>query len=156
MYQITIQQAAGDAPSPKSAQLRKWAKSALQRKIASAEMTIRIVTETEMTALNEKYRYKTGSTNVLSFPLDVQEDIEMEIPIIGDVVICADVVNREATEQDKTPEAHWAHMVVHGIFHLLGYDHQTMDEARVMETLETDVLSQLGFSNPYEDGNENE
>ncbi len=152
MYHIIIQQAAETATAPKPSHLRKWAKTALARKTDAGEITIRIVTIDEMTALNKKFRYKDGPTNVLSFPFEMP-DVPIETPILGDIVICADVVNREASEQDKTPDAHWAHMVVHGIFHLLGYDHQTDQDANIMESLEAEILQKLGFANPYQSEN---
>lgn len=149
MYHIIIQQVADKTTAPKSSHLRKWAETALARKIPSAEVTIRIVSTEEMTQLNKKFRYKDGATNVLSFPFEMPEEVEIEVPILGDIVICADVVNKEANEQGKAPDAHWAHMVVHGIFHLLGYDHQTDQEANIMESLEVEILENLGFANPY-------
>lgn len=155
MYYIVIQHAADKALAPKDSQLRKWAKLALSKKTAAAEVTIRIVTIDEMTKLNMAYRHKEGATNVLSFPFTTPEDISVDVPILGDIVICTDVVNREANEQEKEPQAHWAHMVVHGIFHLLGYDHDTDSQAKIMETLEIETLNGLGFSNPYEIGEDN-
>lgn len=153
MYKITIQHAADSAAFiPQSTALRKWAKKALREQIPSAEATIRIVSLEEMTELNSTYRRKQGPTNVLSFPFDMPEEIaiDIDIPILGDIVICADVVNREAAEQNKPPEAHWAHMIIHGMFHLLGYDHEVESEAEVMEALEIDVMKKLGFPNPYQ------
>lgn len=155
MYQIVIQHAADKALAPKDALLRKWAKFALSKKIPAAEVTLRIVTIDEMAKLNLAYRHKQGPTNVLSFPFVVPEDISVDIPILGDIVICAEVVNHEANEQGKSPSAHWAHMVVHGIFHLLGYDHETDQQAQVMETLEIETLNILGFPNPYDIGDDN-
>lgn len=152
MYNIIIQQAAEKTPAPKPSHLRKWAETALARKTEVGEVTIRIVTVDEMTALNKKFRYKEGPTNVLSFPFEMPE-VPIDPPILGDIVICADVVNKEAGEQGKATEAHWAHMVVHGIFHLLGYDHQTDQEANVMESLEIEILQNLGFANPYQSEN---
>lgn len=152
MYHIIIQQAADKAPAPKPAHLKKWAETALARKLETGEVTIRIVSVGEMTSLNKKFRYKEGPTNVLSFPFDMP-DVPIDVPIVGDIVICADIVNKEASEQGKTSEAHWAHMVVHGIFHLLGYDHQTDQEANTMERLEAEVLQNLGFANPYQSEN---
>ena len=102
-----------------------------------------------MTKLNKTFRFKQGSTNVLSFPFVMPDEIEMEVPLLGDIVICTDVVNREAQEQNKPHNAHWAHMIVHGVFHLLGYDHQTDSDANVMESLEIEIMQNLGFSNPY-------
>jgi probable rRNA maturation factor len=155
MYHIVIQQAAKKAVIPEESLLRKWAESALRnQQLSAAEITLRIVNVAEMTELNTTYRHKIGPTNVLSFPFSMPEEVEIEteVPILGDIVICAEVVNREATEQNKPAEAHWAHMVVHGVFHLLGYDHETDQDAEKMETLEIIVMHHLGFANPYETG----
>jgi len=154
-YNIDIQLATDHDYIPRPSLLRKWAKFALGRKIKSAEITLRIVDGKEMKDLNETYRQKKGLTNVLSFPFTIPDEVKLDIPILGDIVICAEVVNREAEEQKKTPEAHWAHMIVHGVFHLLGYDHEEDSEAQIMETLETEIMQQLGYKNPYETG-ENE
>lgn len=115
---------------------------------ADSELTIRIVDEAEMTYLNQQYRQKQGSTNVLSFPVD--EDLPLDILLLGDLVICAVVVAREANQQNKTLAEHWAHMVVHGTLHLLGHDHIEADQAIKMEQKEIIILKKLGFSNPYE------
>lgn len=111
-----------------------------------AEVTIRIVNEAEMTALNETYRHKQGPTNVLSFPFEAPAAINT--PLLGDVVICAPVVLREAIHQGKTQAAHWAHLVTHGVLHLLGYDHDEA-QADAMESLETRILAGLGYPDPY-------
>lgn len=116
----------------------------------SAEITLRIVDGKEMAKLNETYRQKKGLTNVLSFPFTTPDEVKLDIPILGDIVICAEVVSREAEEQNKTPESHWAHMIIHGVFHLLGYDHAETREAEIMESLETEIMQQLGYNNPYE------
>ncbi len=151
MHFITIQFAADKELAPKAALLRRWAKTALEKKLTNAaELTIRIVDVNEMTHLNSTYRQKTGPTNVLSFPADIPEHVELEFRLLGDIIICPAVVNREAEEQHKPNDAHWAHMVVHGVFHLLGYDHVLDDDARTMEALEIDVLNKLGYANPYE------
>lgn len=148
-FHIVIQIAASGVNVPSNEKLRKWAREALRQKINSAEVTIRIVDEKEMAELNSVYRHKTGTTNVLSFPFITQEKVEIEIPILGDIVICAEVVNREAKEQDKSLESHWAHMIVHSVLHLLGYDHEQEEDALMMENLEKDILQKLGFKNPY-------
>lgn len=153
MYRITIQNATSNkALVPKAALLREWATKALNGQTASAEVTLRIVDVAEMTELNSTYRKKSGPTNVLSFPFEMPEEVQIESDTLGDIVICAEVVSNEAKAQHKTPMAHWAHMVVHGVFHLLGYDHELDDDAVEMEALEIEVMKKLGFSNPYEAG----
>lgn len=149
MHQITIQYITEKNSAPKAALLRKWAKAALLKRANASEVTVRIVDEDEMTQLNSQYRHKQGPTNVLSFPFEMPKDVGIEMPILGDIVICAAVVNQEALNQGKSSEAHWAHMIVHGILHLLGYDHVEEEEARVMEGLEVQILHQLGFADPY-------
>ena len=150
MYQINIQYATEKKLTPSASLLRTWAKHALSEQLKSAEITIRIVDIAEMTELNQHYRHKNGPTNVLSFPFELPKEIVLDMPILGDIVICPDVVNREAIEQHKTQKAHWAHMIIHGIFHLQGYDHETDEEAEVMETLEIQTMKKLGFANPYD------
>ena len=129
----------------------RWAGLALHDK-PGHELTIRLVDAEESQALNREYRQRDYPTNVLSFPADLPP--ELDIPLLGDLVICVPVVLREAAEQSKTPEAHWAHMVIHGCLHLVGYDHIEDAEAEVMETLETRLLAELGFPDPYLSPNE--
>lgn len=112
-----------------------------------AELTIRIVDEIESAALNHTYRHKSGPTNVLSFPYDVV--LPEQNYLLGDLVICAPLVAKEAVDQGKTISAHWAHLVVHGVLHLLGYDHHTDEHACIMENLEKEILHILGFPDPY-------
>ena len=148
--QLDIQMAISEdeAEPPSTQQLQHWVELALADRTQDAELTIRIVDEPEITELNRQYRRKDGPTNVLSFPFE--SDIELETPLLGDLVICAPVVAREASEQQKSLQAHWAHMVIHGTLHLLGYDHLTETQANEMESREITILQQLGFSNPYE------
>ena len=113
------------------------------------ELGIRVVTAYESAELNQTYRNKSGPTNVLSFPCDLPEWVPEKI--LGDIVLCRDVIEREALEQSKTQEAHWAHMVIHGVLHLQGYDHIEETDAQVMENREIMLLGQLGFQNPYEE-----
>ena len=135
---------------PEDQELLKWVKETLIfESHGDTELTIRIVDEKESAELNEQYRHKTGSTNVLSFPFDMPAEVGLNL--LGDLIICADVVKKEAKEQNKEELAHWAHMVVHGTLHLLGYDHQTDEEAEIMETKETQILLQLGYSDPYQE-----
>lgn len=150
MYQIVMQCLVPSDTMPAVTQLKRWAKAALAHKLPAAEITLRIVEPAEIMELNSRYRHKEYATNVLSFPFDAAEQAGMDLPLLGDIVICAEVVNREAEEQHKTRAAHWAHMVVHGTLHLLGYDHEKEAEAEIMEQEETLILQQLGFANPYQ------
>jgi len=129
--------------------IKKWAKQALKKKSKNTELNIRIVNIIEITDLNVRYRHKQGATNVLSFPFDMPWDIYDEPSMLGDIVICADVVKEEAKAQGKLEEAHWAHMIVHGTLHLLGYDHEIESDAAIMESQEIHILAALGFENPY-------
>lgn len=113
------------------------------------ELTIRIVDEDESSMLNATYRHKQGPTNVLSFPFQAPVP-DMALAWLGDLVICAPLVKREAEAQHKSLEAHWAHLIVHGMLHLQGYDHQTDNEAEAMEALEITLLQKMGFPNPYQ------
>jgi len=134
--------------APELAEFERWASAALNAHRAHAELSIRIVSEEESRELNHHYRGKDKSTNVLSFPADFPEGVD--VPWLGDLAICAKVVAREAKEQKKADEAHWAHMTVHGILHLLGYDHIEDQEAIAMEALETEILIKMGYPPPYE------
>ncbi len=132
---------------PTEEQIVQWATAAVQPEGDEVEMTVRIVDEVESHELNLTYRGKDRPTNVLSFPFECPD--EVELPLLGDLVICRQVVEREAAEQEKPLIAHWAHMVVHGSLHLLGYDHIEDDEAEEMESLETQIMQGLGFDDPY-------
>ena len=149
MFKILIQRAAKKIASPTATALRLWAKRTLKDNISTAEMTIRIVGTKEMIHLNSTYRHNNKLTNVLSFPFDMPEDAALEIPLLGDIVICAAVIEQEAVEQHKPLEAHWAHMVVHGTLHLLGFDHEIESDAVIMESHETTILTALGYNDPY-------
>jgi probable rRNA maturation factor len=135
---------------PTEADFRRWAEAALTGADypKDAELTIRVVNEAEITALNETYRHKQGPTNVLSFPFEAPPGVASAL--LGDVAICAPVVLREAVSQEKPPEAHWAHLTIHGVLHLLGYDHDEA-QAEIMESLEIRILSDLGYADPYGD-----
>lgn len=135
---------------PARAAFVKWSLAAIRGEREQAEMVIRLVDEQEGLELNRRYRGKDSPTNVLSFPSNLPATVDADL--LGDLVICAPVVLREAGEQGKTPEAHWAHMVVHGVLHLLGYDHQNESEAETMERLEREVMAGLGFRDPYKEG----
>lgn len=145
---IDLQIASEDATNlPSVEQIQLWANAAIRAENSQPEMTVRIVDEEESHHLNLTYRGKDKPTNVLSFPFECPDEIEL--PLIGDLVICRQVVEREATEQEKPLMAHWAHMIVHGSLHLLGYDHIEDDEAEEMERLETEIMLSLGFTYPY-------
>jgi len=143
-------QCASDGAIPTEAQLRSWCELALRQRSGDSELTIRLVDEAEGRELNRTWRQKDYATNVLSFPADVPEGL-LDIPLLGDLVICVPVVEREALEQAKALQAHWAHLVIHGCLHLLGYDHIDDDEAEEMESLERQLLAELGHPDPYAD-----
>jgi probable rRNA maturation factor len=134
---------------PSSLSFRRWADAALAgaKRRKPAEFAIRIVGTREGRRLNRDYREKDYATNVLSFPVELPPGVTL--PLIGDLAICAPVVTREATEQGKRARDHWAHMTVHGVLHLLGYDHIDDAEAETMEALETRILAKLGIADPY-------
>ncbi len=135
-------------PVPSVDCFRLWAYTALEAAQSDRlALTIRVVDRDEITQLNKNYRQVDGSTNVLSFPFEPIQEIETNL--LGDIAICAEVVAQEAAEQGKQWEAHWAHMVIHGILHLCGYDHDCLKDADEMEALEVKVLSVLGYSDPY-------
>jgi len=134
---------------PEAEQFQQWVDSVVAERRAEAEVTIRIVAETEITELNRTYRHQDKPTNVLSFPFEAPHGVDL--PLLGDVVICAAVVAYEAVAQGKSSEAHWAHMVVHGLLHLLGFDHIEEPDALEMEGLETEIMGRLGYSDPYEE-----
>ncbi|MDK7738050.1 rRNA maturation RNase YbeY [Providencia stuartii] len=132
---------------PDEALFQRWLEAVLPKFQPQSEVTIRIVDEEESHHLNLTYRGKDKPTNVLSFPFEAPP--EVELPLLGDLIICRQVVEQEAIEQQKSAEEHWAHMVVHGCLHLLGYDHIEDDEAEEMESLETEILAELGYADPY-------
>ncbi|SFR52193.1 probable rRNA maturation factor [Marinobacter daqiaonensis] len=144
---VDIQRATEGDQLPEDEQLQRWAETAW-RQDHDSEVTLRLVDEEESRELNHQYRGKDRPTNVLSFPFEAPAGITMSLA--GDLVICAPVVAREAKEQGKSLQAHWAHMVVHGMLHLQGYDHIGDSEADLMEALEIRLLGQFGISNPYE------
>jgi probable rRNA maturation factor len=137
---LSIQFASKESNLPSENQLRKWVKAAIR---VNTEATIRIVDEIEGRYLNKTYRCKDYATNVLTFPITEEPDL------MGDIVICAPVVFKEAAEQNKSIEAHFAHLTVHGTLHLHGYDHQTEEQAGLMESIEVTTLVKLGYANPY-------
>tara|TARA_B110000879_G_scaffold134980_1_gene176605 strand:+ start:599 stop:1075 length:477 start_codon:yes stop_codon:yes gene_type:complete len=145
---IDIQMACPSEESPDEDSIKRWASAAVRDERDNSELNLRIVDEIESADFNQQYRGKIGATNVLSFPFDAVTP--EPLPILGDLVVCAPVVNREAREQQKTSEAHWAHIIVHGVLHLLGYDHIENSDAEKMEALETAIMLELNFAPPYE------
>lgn len=144
---LTIQHASVIKDCPSQDQIQSWTTLALDQTYKTTEITIRIVDEKESADLNQRYRNKSGSTNVLSFPYEREEGENPKL--IGDIVICAPVVTQEATEQGKDILSHWAHMVIHGTLHLMGYDHINEHEAETMESIELGLMKKLGFADPY-------
>ena len=144
---IDIQKACASEDSPDEDSIKRWLGAAIRDERDECELSIRIVDEQESADFNQRYRGKSGATNVLSFPFDAVTP--EPLPILGDLVICAPVVIREASDQQKTVDAHWAHIVIHGVLHLLGYDHIEDQEAEQMESLETAILVNLDFPPPY-------
>ncbi|MGM0983571.1 MAG: rRNA maturation RNase YbeY [Pseudomonadota bacterium] len=138
---------------PSQAELEAWVAGVLARHAGESrhELTIRYVDDSESQALNRSYRGVDKPTNVLSFPFESPPDVEL--PLLGDLVICHPVVTREAAEQDKSLRAHYAHLVVHGTLHLLGHDHEEEAEAEAMEALEREILASLGIADPYAPSN---
>ncbi len=134
---------------PEAAHFRRWVTAALEGRRDSGEVVIRLVDEAESEQLNQTFRHKTGSTNVLSFPFHAPPPVVSEL--IGDLAICVPLARSEARQLAKDELAHWAHLVVHGVLHLLGFDHQNEADARRMEGLESELLSALGFPDPYRD-----
>jgi probable rRNA maturation factor len=138
---------------PEKTTIERWILAALSTANATGDnqLTVRVVDEVEIKTLNETYRHKSGVTNVLSFPFDVPPDVPLAFigNLLGDIVVCAPVVQREAQQQQKPLQHHWAHMLVHGTLHLLGYDHLSEQQAEEMEAMEVEVLSEFGIPNPY-------
>ncbi len=146
---IEVQSACDISGVPSTEDLRAWATAALDGRMAEAELTLRLVEEGESSELNQRFRGCAGATNVLSFPAELPSGAPLAL--LGDIVICAPVVAHEAEQQGKALAAHWAHMVVHGILHLLGYLHEEEAQAHEMESIEREILAGLGFSDPYQE-----
>ena len=141
----------GSAP-PDTVDFRHWTEAALRaagspRANGNPVVSIRIVDETESAELNQAWRHKQGPTNVLSFPCEGFPETDMDL--LGDLAICAPLVEQEAAQQQKPALAHWAHLTVHGVLHLNGYDHEQAADAQAMESLEISILASLGYPNPY-------
>jgi len=143
---LTVQLASISPALPQRVQLRRWVKAALR---CPAQLAVRIVDEAEARSLNKQFRGKDYATNVLTFVYDAAVYAEEARALSGDIVLCAPVVEREAREQDKQVLAHYAHLTVHGVLHLQGFDHERVREAKMMEQLEVETLARLGYADPY-------
>ncbi len=144
---VGVEYAVPRAGLPAAVSFRKWVGAALQGRILEADLALRIVGTKEGRALNRHYRGKDYATNVLSFPAELPEGVKL--PLLGDIVLCAPVVAREAKEQKKPLLAHYAHLTVHGALHLLGWDHEDPRDAEAMERLEREILADMGIEDPY-------
>ena len=147
LLEVSVSYALPRAGLPAAVSFRKWVAAALKGRIREADLAVRIVDTKEGRALNRHYRGKDYATNVLSFPAELPEGVGL--PLLGDLVICAPVVAREAKEQKKKLAAHYAHLTVHGALHLLGWNHEDDREAEAMEQLEREILAELGIDDPY-------
>ena len=148
---VVVSYALPRAGLPAATSFRKWAAAALEGRIREADLAVRLVDAREGRSLNRHYRGKDYATNVLSFPADLPEGLPegVRLPLLGDLVLCAPVVAREAREQGKPLAAHYAHLTVHGVLHLLGWNHEDEREAECMEGLEREILAGLGVDDPY-------
>jgi probable rRNA maturation factor len=149
MNYLDIQLATEFAEIPTAAMMQLWVDAVLKDSEQDSEIVVRLVDESESAELNLQYRHKSGPTNVLSFPFEAPEGFEMDL--LGDLVICAPLIAQEAQQQNKALFDHWAHILIHGVLHLIGYDHLQDDEAEEMEALEIKILSTLNIDNPYLD-----
>lgn len=149
MNYLDIQVATQSSDYPTEQQFQCWVGTVLRDPAQDSEIVIRLVDDEESAALNQQYRHKVGPTNILSFPFEAPEGIEMDL--LGDLVICVPLIGKEAREQRKLPEHHWAHITIHGVLHLLGYDHIEESEAEEMEALEIKLLNMLNIANPYQE-----
>ncbi|MEI6706491.1 MAG: rRNA maturation RNase YbeY [Methylococcales bacterium] len=148
MNNVEIQIIFTSPEQPSEAQIQLWIDTALTDIRRDTEIVVRIVDEQESAELNETYRHKQGATNILSFPVEIPEGIDLNL--LGDLVICAPVLEKEAQQQGKILAHHWAHIIIHGVLHLLGYDHLDDEQAEEMESKEIILLQKLNIPNPYE------
>lgn len=149
-YYIDIQNATEEPLPLTENELSNLAERALRDHQNDAELTIRIVNSEEMIYLNHTYRKQNKTTNVLAFPSSLPDNIELECPLLGDIIICPEVLLAESQQLNKSLEEHWSLIVIHGVLHLLGYDHIKDEEAIVMQSLEVKLLTEIGYSNPYD------
>jgi probable rRNA maturation factor len=146
-FDVSVSYGLPRAGLPAPVSFKKWAAAAVAGRILRGDLAIRVVDTKEACSLNRHYRGKDYATNVLSFPADLPP--EMQVPLLGDLVICAPVVAKEAAEQGKSLAAHYAHLTIHGVLHLLGLDHENEREAEAMELIERELLADLGYADPY-------
>lgn len=148
--QIALENQESDIPDIKEIEL--WAKTALEgaEYYHDSEITVRLVMPDEIQELNNEYRHKDKPTNILSFPFECPPEFP-DLPLLGDLIICDEIVRQEAKDQGKTYKEHFAHLIVHGCLHLLGFDHIEVKDASIMEPLEVKILKQLGYPDPYGD-----
>jgi probable rRNA maturation factor len=149
-YHIDLQHACEEIIPFEDNSLITWATLPLINQIKAAELTLRLVDAKEITQLNHQYRQVNKATNVLAFPCTIPDNIELEYPLLGDVIICPSVLQTESISLAKSLEEHWAHIIIHGVLHLLGYDHIKESDTEVMQALEIKLLGQLGFASPYQ------
>lgn len=144
---ITLQIIASNTFIPSRYFLQRWVNKALAKQVTTNQVNIRLVGKKESAELNSRYRHKKGPTNILSFPFEPPPGISSAL--LGDLVVCAALVNQQAKQQEKTRLAHWAHLIIHGCLHLIGYDHVHDKDANKMEAIEIQLLKELGYENPY-------
>lgn len=144
---ISLEVAEDHLDHPPESAIETWINGVLSHENRSGEVSVCVVGEDDMAELNQQYRNKSGPTNVLSFPAELPEGVPLAL--LGDIVLCSPLVEKEAREQRKEIEAHWAHLVIHGTLHLLGYDHENDIDAEQMERREIDILAEFGIANPY-------
>jgi probable rRNA maturation factor len=151
MIYLDIQHACTATPPISDDTLTSWITCTLRaRHQEKVELTLRLVNPDEMTTLNHTYRKQNKNTNVLAFPSNLPENVLVEYPLLGDIVICPHVLENESLSLNIPLKAHWAHIVIHGVLHLLGYDHIESADALIMEAIEIELLDKLGFDNPYD------
>lgn len=147
MVSVEVQYAETGMDAPSEARFQQWSAIIPVECDSPQEASIRVVKEDEIAGLNSRFRQKDGATNVLAFPAEIPAGVELNF--IGDIVICAPIVIKQAQDQGKSVESHWAHMTLHGILHLQGYDHIESLDAEIMESLEVQLMAKLGYANPY-------
>lgn len=148
-HHIDVQVACDDPLPVCEDDIRHWAEIALAHQTDAGELTIRLASPEEIRLLNNTYRKNDKPTNVLAFPANLPKEIQLDIPLLGDVIICPAVLEEESKQLNKPLSDHWAHIVIHGVLHLLGYDHIKDEDAQIMQPLEAALLAKLGIEDPY-------